>query len=82
MPIFENNGNSITIPKWLLPIVIVLFLTGLAGWGTVSFQARGALSREDAYRNFTTIEQHDKSYRELNDHLTRMDEKLDRLLQQ
>jgi len=55
MPLFENNGNGgVTIPKWLLPIVIGLFITGAAAWGAVSFQARSALPRIEAAQTYQT----------------------------
>jgi len=84
---FKDNGEGILIPRWLLPVILTIFLTGVTAWGTVSYQARTALPRTEAARTYVTKDDFDRYrqelYRELDlIHATqaRIEDKLDRLL--
>ena len=80
MPLFENNGNGVTIPKWLLPILIGLFLTGAAAWASVSFQAKSALSKIEAAQTYVPRIEHREDLRRIEDELKYMNAKLDQLI--
>ena len=80
MPFFETNGSSVVIPKWLLPILIGLFLTGTAAWAAVSFQAKSALPRIEAAQIYRTKIESREDQQRMDKRLTRIEDKLDKLL--
>ena len=81
MPVFESNGNGITIPKWLLPIVLGLCITGAAAWAAVSYQAQSALPRIEAAQTYLTKADYASDRTDTKAWRTRVDDKLDRLLE-
>lgn len=65
--------------KWWPILMLAILMVG--GWMTVRYEAQSALSREEAYRDFVTIEQFDKNMSSVEMRLSRMEDKLDRLLE-
>ena len=61
--------------------VLMLILLMVGGWMTVRYQAQAAISREEAYKTFWTIEAQNRFEDDLGEKLNRMNDKLDRLLE-
>lgn len=61
--------------------VLLLTLLMVGGWMTVRYQAEAAMSREDAYQTFWTIEAQNRFEDGLGGKLNRINDKLDRILE-
>ena len=81
MPLLANNGSGVTIPKWLLPIVLALFLTGAGAWTSVSFQAWSALPRLEAAQTYVSMQQYREDRKDDRAWQLRMETKVDKLLE-
>jgi len=86
MPAATPN-NAVTISErsrltlGMAIVLVTLFLAATTGWFTVATQAGASLTREDALKTYVTAAQYGKDQAALETRLTRMEGKLDRLLE-
>lgn len=62
-------NNNVAIPKWIIGTIITL---GLAGWGAfsgLSFQAKSALPRVEAFETFVVQDDYEKDIFDLREQL-------------
>ena len=77
---FKSNGEGVIIPRWLIPILLGLFLTGTAAWAAVSFQAKSALPRIEAAQTYIPRTEHSEDMQRIEGELKYMNKKLDQLI--
>ena len=58
-------NSNVAIPKWVVTVIITLGLAGWAAFSGLSFQARSALPRVEAYETFVKQSDHNADITDL-----------------